>query len=99
MAWFSDYSASPKITIEKGFASGSFSMPGAALDTVKGWNWTRTTEKFVIKALTEDAAFAALQFYKAQDRTTAIMRRVDDSGQFMVEVNKVTSTVEVELAE
>ena len=90
MAWLTNYGDAPTIVIEKTQVTNYLVMPGWNI-TFK-WKHVLTTLKFQRTCLTQTAAESALAYYNAQTGTSAIMRRVDASAQYVVEVNQETYT-------
>jgi hypothetical protein len=94
MAWFSDYTEAPEIILEESKTSkyvliiewGGYDES----DPLPKWKHTITSRKIKRPCLTYSAAQSALTFYQAQEDTTAIMRRVDASGQYEVEATTQT---------
>lgn len=97
MAWLDDFQNAPAITTEQAQFTNTFTMVYGDPPQQRQWTSTYIGTKRLIRCLTLTAAQAAYVFYNSQKHTTAIIRRLDDSGQYGVEIS--VSSHKLETAE
>lgn len=90
MGWLSDYTEAPVVILENDSSETYMWMFYDANETPPKWKHKISRQKKQIRALTYDAALAAQTFYNNQPNTSALVRRVDDTGQYAVEINTET---------
>lgn len=88
MAWFSDYTEAPVVILESDSSETYLWMFVSPTETPPKWKHKITRAKKQIKCLTYEAAIAAQTFYQNQPNTSAHVRRVDDTGQYAVEIDE-----------
>jgi hypothetical protein len=97
MGWFTDYTAAPIVIHEQANVLQTFSMMWGDPPDVQTmqWQYRVVFTRKSLRCLTYEAAQTAFTFYNAQTGVVAVIKRLDETGQYGLDITEETATLSV----